>query len=592
MLVLLARAPAAQHYTLAADPSPQFGVSGQAATFRHNRRVIAAASGYSYTGVAAAFPAESGGFIGEGYDTGAFDAKYVMVAHGANALNGRSFSVGGVIGGWEPSFVQLSPPAFQVAALSHTLVAATGSVALVGKDARFPLGRVFIASSGAYSHTGVPVSEGRHLLLGSNAGAYTFAGTSVVFRGAFRLAAAPSGYAQSGYAAAILRKYQVAANGVAYTRTGRDVGLRATRYLSADEAYYSQDTSLATLTKTKRLNADAGTIVLAPQQAGLVKVGVHKLIANTHAHAQTGYAANIFYGRNAEGVRGIYLMDKPDIGLAKATRSEMAAGAYAHTGVAATLRVPNRLITPEAGSGTLTGMQAALLRVGHHRMAAQGDAYAVTPQTTDVRITAYVLEIEESYPPYDVGGLDVELRVDRILRAAAGAHAQTGVASTLAAGIGVRANAGVYTITGRTADLQRHVIALPVADEIAGSWTDQDGDTTGLYDAIDELIPSDVDYIRSTTLEPAQTDVIEFALTDVAEPLTDSGHVVSYRFAAEEMTMSLTVRLKQGNTIIASWVHSNIAPGDFVSADQSLTDEQAGAITDYTDLRLRFEAAA
>jgi hypothetical protein len=53
--------------------------------------------------------------------------------------------------------------------------------------------------------------------------------------------------------------------------------------------------------------------------------------------------------------------------------------------------------------------------------------------------------------------------------------------------------------------------------------------------------------------------------------------------------MNLTIRLLQGATLIAEWTHNDI-PFHWTEVEQTLTTMQADAITDYSDLRLKFIA--
>lgn len=129
--------------------------------------------------------------------------------------------------------------------------------------------------------------------------------------------------------------------------------------------------------------------------------------------------------------------------------------------------------------------------------------------------------------------------------------------------------------------------ARPDSDITIGTWT-----PTPLYEQIDEVTPSDADYIESAK-NPAN-DTSEVGLSNVEDPEVSTGHIVRYRYkkdAAAGTVIDLTVKLMQGAVEIASWTHNDI--GDtIVQAEQTLTGPQADSITDYTDLRLRFIANA
>jgi hypothetical protein len=140
------------------------------------------------------------------------------------------------------------------------------------------------------------------------------------------------------------------------------------------------------------------------------------------------------------------------------------------------------------------------------------------------------------------------------------------------------------------------VVTHPSSDISAGSWTTELGGTSNLYASIDEASPAnDADYIQSSALAPGGgSDTTEVKFTAVDDPASSDGHVVRYRYqrTGNNSTMTLTVSLRQGaSTEIAAWTHTNVASG-LVTAEQTLTGVQADAITDYSDLRLRFVASA
>jgi hypothetical protein len=133
-------------------------------------------------------------------------------------------------------------------------------------------------------------------------------------------------------------------------------------------------------------------------------------------------------------------------------------------------------------------------------------------------------------------------------------------------------------------------IARPDSDVALGSWTDQDGGTTNIWQTIDEILANDADYIKSS-VDPS-ADTYECGLTNVEDPTIHTDHGVSYRYKKSITSgqIDLVVKLLQGSTEIASWSHLNIGDG-LLTAEQELTEEQAAVITDYTDLRIRFVAS-
>lgn len=130
--------------------------------------------------------------------------------------------------------------------------------------------------------------------------------------------------------------------------------------------------------------------------------------------------------------------------------------------------------------------------------------------------------------------------------------------------------------------------AYPIADNSNNDWTDQDGGATDLYTVLDETVPDDADYVMSPF--EAGPSMVEFQLSSVPDPEVFEGHKVRYRYKKDppDTIFRLTVRLVQGTTTIAEWVHEDILH-PFILIEQELTPTQADSITDYSDLRLQFE---
>jgi hypothetical protein len=131
----------------------------------------------------------------------------------------------------------------------------------------------------------------------------------------------------------------------------------------------------------------------------------------------------------------------------------------------------------------------------------------------------------------------------------------------------------------------------PSSDISDGSWTDQAGGAS-LYAAIDELAPDDTDYARSS-VSPAVADTFEVLLAAGTNPGTsDDGAAHRIRCRCSKNlgggdNLDATVSLVQGTTVIATRTYSNVS--DLVyERELVLSDAEANAITDYTDLRLRF----
>lgn len=122
--------------------------------------------------------------------------------------------------------------------------------------------------------------------------------------------------------------------------------------------------------------------------------------------------------------------------------------------------------------------------------------------------------------------------------------------------------------------------AHPTADVATGAWIASTG--SDLFAMLDEAAADDADYIGTT-----YGSTCEVALGSLVDPSVSSGHKVRYRIAAD--AGAIVVRLRQGTTTIASWTH-NPAPTSLSTFEQTLSGAEADTITDYSALKLQFEA--
>lgn len=122
--------------------------------------------------------------------------------------------------------------------------------------------------------------------------------------------------------------------------------------------------------------------------------------------------------------------------------------------------------------------------------------------------------------------------------------------------------------------------ARPVSDVSAGTWTASTG--SDLFAMLDETSANDSDYIVTTG-----TSTCEVALGSLTDPGSSNGHIVRYRISAT--SGGIIVRLRQGTTTIATWTHAS-APSSLTTYEQTLTGGEADSISDYSALRLQFEA--
>ena len=119
-------------------------------------------------------------------------------------------------------------------------------------------------------------------------------------------------------------------------------------------------------------------------------------------------------------------------------------------------------------------------------------------------------------------------------------------------------------------------VARPEADISAGPWLPSAG--TDLFAMIDEEVASTADYIYTTS--PGECLI---SLSDTAYP---GGATQTFSFQAKSTTSStITVTLKQGSTVIASWSQA-LTPTDTIYARSLTSGEIALLVAGPIDLTL------
>lgn len=139
--------------------------------------------------------------------------------------------------------------------------------------------------------------------------------------------------------------------------------------------------------------------------------------------------------------------------------------------------------------------------------------------------------------------------------------------------------------------------ARPDADTTLGNYTDQGGGTTNIFQTIDEVSPSDADFIRTPT-SPVN-EVYVCRLSDVTDPVSSTGHTMRMRTSTDQdaqEVLSFIQQLRQGyvnegspGTLIASQTRSAISSTTWTTSSYTLSGAEADAITDYTALFFRFD---
>lgn len=133
--------------------------------------------------------------------------------------------------------------------------------------------------------------------------------------------------------------------------------------------------------------------------------------------------------------------------------------------------------------------------------------------------------------------------------------------------------------------------ARPVGVVSNTGWTDQAGSSVAanLVSAIAEVAPNDATFIQSSA-DPSNA-TIEYALSAVTDPESLLNHIRRVRLGKSGTgVIDQTVSLRQGAaTVIASWTYGDVSTTPTTIAE-TLTSGQIDAITDWSDLRLRFVA--
>lgn len=120
-------------------------------------------------------------------------------------------------------------------------------------------------------------------------------------------------------------------------------------------------------------------------------------------------------------------------------------------------------------------------------------------------------------------------------------------------------------------------IARPTDDILVSGWTGDPIDTAGnRYQNVDEVTMSETDFIHWAS---GGNELI-LGLGSLIDPVSSSGHVLRLRVANQ-----MTYELRQGSTVIASGSRN---AGSYGNSVVTLSGAEADAITDYTDLNVRF----
>jgi photosystem II stability/assembly factor-like uncharacterized protein len=135
-------------------------------------------------------------------------------------------------------------------------------------------------------------------------------------------------------------------------------------------------------------------------------------------------------------------------------------------------------------------------------------------------------------------------------------------------------------------ELSEGQYSLPQQDITIDGFTDENLTTTDLY----LKIADDSDTTLIQAIATATPKVYETLLAAIDNPQTYQGIIVEMRYQkdyAAGYAVDLNVKLMCGTTQIAEWTYLNI-PNGWTDAIEELTWQQAAAIANWSDLRLRW----
>jgi hypothetical protein len=139
-----------------------------------------------------------------------------------------------------------------------------------------------------------------------------------------------------------------------------------------------------------------------------------------------------------------------------------------------------------------------------------------------------------------------------------------------------------YTAANLVVIASEKTFARPVATTSAGGWTTE-LDGTDLHNSIDEVVPDDADYIKSSN-NPVD-DIARVRMGLGASSVHQTAKL-RYRLSSAGGAVQQTVRFYSGATLIAGpWTHTVSAPTTF---EQEIA---ANVITNPNDLYFEVEAA-
>jgi len=362
---------------------------------------------------------------------------------------------------------------------------------------------------------------------------------------------------------AVTRSESATLTGVAATASAGTVSV--TQLITAAVTGVAATSSVGTVAVTRSESASVAGVAATGALGTVAARGDVTLTVGSVA-ATTSVGTVSATGTANAAVTGVALA--ASVGSVSVTRSESAT----LTGTSATAALGS-VTTTRSESATLTGVSATAA------LGSVSVGIGVSPPVTGVSAAAAVGSVALTYSAsVAVGSVHATAVVDDVVATTAD--------TVLGYVTGVAATVAVNPLYYAGLDIT-YMLTRPSSDVSAGTWSPSSGGS--LYAMIDEVVADDGDEIHSAVDPVSDTCEVKLAAPLIAPVLT-TFHKVRYRIGGEAPGVTLDVQLRCGTTLIASWSHPSLP--DYQTVEQALTAAQAAAITDYSDLRLRFVATA
>ena len=130
-------------------------------------------------------------------------------------------------------------------------------------------------------------------------------------------------------------------------------------------------------------------------------------------------------------------------------------------------------------------------------------------------------------------------------------------------------------------------VSRPDNDDAIGVWLDEGGGTP-LFDSIDEVTPSDTDFIESDN-SPAVGETCEIGMSPITDPAVSSGYNLRWRYAKSASggrNIEIRLALREGTTVIVERIFTLIS-NSFVQDNYLLSAGEADNISDHGNLNVR-----